>query len=417
MFQVVGGLRPAAIRVQWMQLLVLSGTHFLVDMFGNTLPSILPVIREEFSLTLAMGTLVIASLGLASNAFQILTGHLRARQTRPFFLYVGMLLAAAVCLMALAPKSALGVVLLLVFGTISGFGIAVAHPEGLRAVHTLRRIPASWSTAIFMTTGFFGSACGAVVAARLVHGYGLKGLYPLMVCPSLGLLAVGLSRVRLAVERNAPAREETAANGSSTLPFREVMLVGLPAALSTTAVQWMTPTYLHELGFALTSGGFAAAMFGWGGAVGPFLWAAIAGRMGDLPACAWSFLLSVVFALSYFVLATHPAAVWLLFGAGFCSMSGYILTVTLARSAGGLCLGHRMSLIVGGTWGIAFVVLLGLMAIADRVGMGLLLKLTPLGYLASALYAFYVLRQYPLLARSHQRASAADLADPEQASA
>jgi MFS family permease len=339
-----------------------------------------------------------------------------------------MLLAAAVCLMALAPKSALGVFLLLAFGAISGCGIAVAHPEGLRAVHTLGRIPASWSTAIFMTSGFFGSASGGAVSACLVHGYGLKGLYPLIACPSLGILAVGLSRVRLAVERSGPRIQEPAPDvsptgcqtrnnvlGDPTLPFRKVLLVGLPAALSTTAVQWLTPTYLHELGFALTSGGFAAAMFGWGGAVGPFLWAAIADRKGDLSACAWSFLLSVVFALLYFVLVTHTAAVWLLFGAGFCSMSGYILTVTLARDAKGLCLGHRMALIVGGTWGIALVIFLGLMPIADRVGSGLILKLTPLGYLASALYAFHVLRQYPLLVRPQRRVSAVGLAGQERA--
>ncbi len=405
-----------SLRVQWSQLIVLSGVHFLVDMFGNMLPAILPALQEEFSLRLAMGTFVIASLGITSNGVQLLTGHLRPRETRPFFLYVGMLLAAAVCLMALAPQSTGGVLLLLGFGAISGCGIAVAHPEGLRAVHTLERISAPLSTAVFMTSGFFGFASGGAISACLVHWYGLKGLYPLVVCPALGILVVGFSRIHLAVEEEVvETRNGSADSPAQTLPFGKVLLIGLPAALATTAVQWLTPTYLHDLGFELTAGGLAAAMFGWGGAVGPFLWAALAHRKGTLSACAWAFLLSAPFTMLYFLLVRHTTAVWLLFGAGSCSMSAYILTVTLARAARGLSLGHRMALVVGGTWGITLVIFLALMPIVDRVGTGLFLKLTPLGYLGSAWYAAHVLRQYPQLALQQPNAPALDLPGRERA--
>jgi FSR family fosmidomycin resistance protein-like MFS transporter len=405
------------LRVQWTQLAVLSGVHFLVDMFGNMLPAILPAIRAEFSLKLATGTFVIASLALTSNGFQILTGHLRPRKTTPLFLHVGMLLAAAVCLMALAPKSAAGILLLLGFGAVSGCGIAVAHPEGLRAVHTLERISAPLSTAVFMTSGFCGFASGGAISACLVHFYGIKGLYPLLVCPLLGVLAVRLSRVHLAVEEAAPAQEVPAGPASRTpaLPFWKVLLIGLPAALSTTVVQWLTPTYLNELGFALTAGGLAAAAFGWGGTVGPFLWAVLAHRRGNLPVCIWAFLLSAPFTMLYFVLIGRAAAVWLLFGAGFCSMSAYILTITLARTARGLRLGQRMALIVGGTWGIALVIFLALMPLVDRLGTGLILRLAPVGYLASALYAFHVLRQYPQLVVQHPRPDALGLTGQERA--
>ncbi len=406
-------MNQQSLKAQWTQLVVLSGVHFLADMFGNMLPAILPALREEFSLKLATGTFVIASLGMTSNAMQLLTGHLRARETKPFFLYIGTLLAAAVCLMALAPKSMAGILLLLGFGAVGGCGIAVVHPEGLRGVHTLERISASLSTAVFMTSGFFGFASGGAISACLVHSYGLKGLYPLLVCPALGMLAIVFSRVRLAVEDVAPANGGPVAGAFPTLPFSKVLLIGLPAALSTTAVQWLTPTYLHDLGFALTSGGLAAAMFGWGGAVGPFLWAAIALRKGDLCACVWAFLLSAPFTMLYFVFVGHGLAIWLLFGAGSCAMSAYILTVTLARAAKGLSLGHRMALIVGGTWGITLVIFLALMPLVDRIGTGLFLRFTPVGYLISALYAFHVLRQYPHLARQDRRPPALDLAGQE----
>jgi len=395
MNQAVGGLSPT-LRVQWMQLVVLSGVHFLVDMFGNVLPALLPVICEDFHITLAVGGFVLASLPLASNGVQILTGHLRADKTRPLFLHLGVVLSASICLMALVPRSMVGIALLVGLGIISGSGVAIAHPEGLRAVHTLDRISPPLSTAVFMTSGFLGFASGGAVSAILVASYGLSGLYPLIPCLVAGVVAVALSKVRLSVEHEATNGKGPAVQSSvHVLPFWKVLSIGLPAAVSTTVILQLTPTYLHELGFDLAFGGVATAMFGWGSTVGPFVWTAIAHRKGDLSASVWAFLLSAPFIVLYLMFARHAAAAWLLFGVGFSSMSAYILTITLARASRGSNLGRRMALIVGGTWGIATIVFMILTLVADRVGTGPVLKLTPIGYVLSGVAAFWVLRQHP----------------------
>lgn len=385
-----------SLRVQWIQLVVLSGVHFLVDMFGNILPAILPVLRAEFSLTLSTGGFILAALSLAANGMQILTGRMRPDKTAPLFLHVGMVLAASICLIVLAPKSLGGIVLLFVLGVVSGSGIAITHPEGLRGVHTLDRIPPSLSTAIFMTAGFFGFASGSVISAVLVSTYGLKGLLPLAFCPILAILALIVARVRLSAEEVVPqAKNGRTPPRPGALPFWKVLGIGLPAAVSTTVVLQLMPTYLDERGFGLTFGGFSVALFGWGGAIGPFAWAALAHRKGELTCSAWAFLLSFPFMLLYLLFAAHPAAQWLLVGVGFSAMSAYILTITLAREAYGSSLGLRMALIVGGNWGIAMVVFLVLAAVADRVGTGPVLWLTPAGYLISGLLTFRVLRQHP----------------------
>jgi len=212
----------------------------------------------------------------------------------------------------------------------------------------------------------------------------------------VGVLALLVAKVHLSTEES----ESRAGNsrpqlGPEALPFWEVLLLGLPAAVSTTVVLQLAPTYLNELGFDLEFGGFATAMFGWGSTVGPFVWAAIAHKKGDLRCSAWAFLLSFPFMALYLVFATHRVAAWLLVGVGFSSMSAYILTITLARNARGANLGRRMALIVGGTWGIAMLVFLILAALADRVGTGPILKVTPAGYLISAGLAFWVLRRHP----------------------
>ena len=379
-----------------MQLAVLSGVHFLVDMFGNVLPAILPVICKDFQITLALGGFVLASLPLASNGVQILTGHLRPDKTQPLFLHLGVVLSASICLMALAPRSMAGIALVVGLGIISGSGVAIAHPEGLRAIHTLDRISPALSTAVFMTSGFLGFASGGAISACLVAWYGLKGLYPLIPCLVAGIVAISLSKVRLAVEHEAVnTNGRTTHSSAHVLPFWKVLFIGLPAAVSTTVILQLTPTYLHELGFDLTFGGFSTAMFGWGSTVGPFVWTAIAHRKGDLRSSIWAFLLSTPFIVLYLVFSERAAAAWLLFGVGFSSMSAYILTIALARESRGSNLGQRMAFIVGGTWGIATIAFMILAPVADWAGTGLVLKLTPAGYVLSGLFAFCVLRQHP----------------------
>jgi hypothetical protein len=299
-------------------------------------------------------------------------------------------------------------------GVVSGCGIAIAHPEGLRAVHTLNRIAPALSTAVFMTSGFLGFASGGVIAAALVERCGLNGLLPLAFCPIVAVGAVYLSRVRLSVEGyTESAGDEASKRNDPRVPFWKVLGIGLPAAVSTTLIIQLGPTYLEELGFGLTFGGFSAAMFGWGGTVGPFLWAAIAHRKGDLRCAGWAFGLSAPLMVLYLVLVRQTAAVWLLFGAGFFSMSAYILTITLARNAAGLNLGQRMAFMMGGTWGIAMVIFLALAALADWLGTGLVLLLTPAGYLLSGLFAFSVLRRYPEAAQRQRPLPAVELASEE----
>lgn len=411
-------MNQRSVRVQWVQLAVLSGVHFLVDMFGNMLPAILPVLREQFAMTLSTAGVILAALALTANGVQVLTGHLRPDKTRPLFLHVGILLAAGICLIVLIPRTPAGIVLLFALGVVSGSGIAITHPEGLRAVHTLDRISPAMSTAVFMTAGFLGFASGGVISAVLVSSYGLKGLYPLMFCPIVGILAMVITRVRLSTDDAGPqANTGRTQPRSDVLPFWKVLGIGLPAVVSTTVVVQLIPTYLADLGFGLRFGGFSVALFGWGGAAGPFLWAAIAHRKGDLRCVVWAFFLSFPFMVLYLLFTTHTAAAWLLVGVGFSSMAAYILTITLARNAHGSNLGQRMALIVGGTWGIAMVVFLALAAVADRVGTGPIVRLTPAGYVLSGVLSYYMLRQHPQSARPRRPVPPLDTPGQERAPA
>ncbi len=379
---------------QWIQLVLLAAVHFTVDMFGNMLPVLLPVLMASFNIKLTKASLLVASLTLTCNGIQIFTGHLRSDKRRPFFLYVGLVLSAAICLMALAPRSTAGVVLLIALGAVSGLGIGVTHPEGLRAVHTLQRIRPSTATAAFMTTGFLGYSFGAYLATHLVERSGLPGLYVLLLWPAAGVAAIFLSRVRLAVNGD-PESPSTTGSAAQQLPFLLIMAMALPAAISTTIITTLLPKHLDSLGFALKFGGLSMTIFGWGGTIGPYLWAALAHRKGDLRCAGVAFLGAAPVAVLYLVLIKSAGASALLFAVGFFATSAYVLTITLARSCPGANLGRRMGWIVGGTWFLAYLVFLPLAWLAEYIGTGIILALTPVGYLVSGILALWLIVRYP----------------------
>ena len=59
--------------------------HFTADMVGGILPGILPVLRDNFGMSLKMGVIFLAVRGISSNFCQVAVGPLRKNSSRPFF--------------------------------------------------------------------------------------------------------------------------------------------------------------------------------------------------------------------------------------------------------------------------------------------------------------------------------------------
>jgi FSR family fosmidomycin resistance protein-like MFS transporter len=373
-----------------MQLLVLAGVHFLIDMFAGMLPAILPAIRDEFALSLSLGGILLVVLHMTSNGVQVLTGHTRADKHRPLFLHLGLILAASICLLGVLPRSGGAFAAMLVLATVSGCGIAIVHPEALRAVHRFKRIPPAVSTGVFMAGGFLGYASGGAVSTILVSRFGLPGLYPLILCPAVGILMVIFLRVRMAVEPKVRS-ENRSGPADNRLSFWLIIAMAMPAAISTLVLASLLPTLLNELGFELTFGGFSMTMFGLGGAAGAFVWGGIAHRKGELPCSIVALFLAVPFLVTYLILIDNRMAIWMLFGAGFCTISAYVLMITLARAATGPNLGQRMGFMVGGTWALANMALLPVVFAAEYFGTIVVLKFVPLGYLFSGAFGLFIM--------------------------
>lgn len=377
-----------------MQLLALAAVHFIVDLFAGMPPAILPAIRDEFGWELSRGAFVLVAFYLTCNGVQVLTGHLRSTKRKPLFLYIGLIIAASICLLAALPRGKAAFPAMVLLAVFSGFGIAVVHPEALRAVHRLKRIPPTVSTAVFMAGGFLGYASGGGVAALLVSRYGFQGLYPLVACSVVGVAAVILLKIRLSVEPKTPSKRPNQEPGTFRLSFWFIFVMAMPAAVSTTILAVLLPTVLvDELGFNLTFGGYSTTMFGLGGAAGAFVWAYAARKKNELACTTVALFLAIPFMFAYLALINNRAAIWILLGAGFCTISAYSLMITLSRHATGPALGRRMGVMVGGTWALAYIVFMALLSAAEHLDIATqaILNLTPWGYLLSGGFGVFLM--------------------------
>ena len=380
-------------KFQWAQLLTLTAIHFLIDMTGGMLPALLPKIREKFGLTLTAGVAILTVLNITCNLSQIMSGHVRPTKTKPLLLPLGLFLSASLCMVAVVSQSASAFAILTLIVAVTGVGIAIMHPESLRAVHGLDKISPAMSTAVFISGGFIGYASGGIISTSLVSWLGWHGMFFLLICPAVGISLIKLFKIRLAVEDDST--NSSADPERNRYPFSLIMAMAIPLAAGSTILVALLPTRLAEFGFTLVFGGFPALLLGVGAAMGSFFWAAVARRKGTLVSSIIALFTGLPFLIAYLALIQFPAGVVLLFATGFCSTAAYPLVVTMARHAVGGNLGRRMGFIVGGSWGAASVILMLVTSIADKLGMTVqhILLTTPVCYLLSAIIAIVLMRK------------------------
>ena len=110
-------------------LIIISISHFLNDMIQSVVPSIYPMIKEDFSLSFAQIGLITFVFQLASSILQPFTGLYADRHPRPYALSLGMCFTLA-GLLLLAFAGNFWMIILAV--SVIGFGSTVFHPEASR---------------------------------------------------------------------------------------------------------------------------------------------------------------------------------------------------------------------------------------------------------------------------------------------
>lgn len=387
---------PRTAASQWRQLLTLTLAHAVADTYVGIVAPVLVPLRDHYSVSIALLIFVASLLGFSSNIFQIPIGHLRATWTSPVLICLGVMMAGTSVFITALPVDPWCVLWMSLIALVAGIGVATVHPEGLRAVHGLDLIPASLSTAVFMVAGFLGFAGGALLSSSLTEAFGLRSLLWLYAAAPAAAALLFFSKARLPVELDREKTELEHKENIPSIPFLPLFIMAATLATCSQIQATLLPTHLHEeAGYSLSFSGFSFTLFGLGGMIGAITWGALAPRLGHLRVLLFTTLAGAPLTLLYLLLA--PRSKWgaaLLAFTAFIVYTGFPLCITLGRYADSrLRFGQRMGFISGGTWGIAAVVLWILGPVAERIGMGPLLHLVWIGYLAAALMAYAEIRR------------------------
>ncbi|MCQ2352688.1 MAG: MFS transporter [Victivallaceae bacterium] len=345
----------------------LAASHFSADFFSAVLPGILPAALLYFHLDLGYGVILLSAIGIGANLLQIPASAIDRDKSSPRLLVFGILLASAVLILPFLPeKTRFWHLALLLF--LAGSGIALVHPLGLRGVHALP-FSVKVSVPLFMTCGFFGAAVAPWTASLLVTFCGMKGLLFLFVPVALIVLLLLGSRLKLQIPEENRIRQENA----ETTPWRfgALFFFALFLNCGTAVFTGLLPTMLHQFGYTLAFGGFCNTLFGVGSSVGSILLGIGARRFAPPKMILPGMVIGILLGMLY--LESAELSVWAAFCIpllGLLLSAPYPLLVALSVSAPGRFSSTlRSGLIVGGTWGIAGVMLLPAGQIAERVSL------------------------------------------------
>jgi MFS family permease len=373
---------------QWKPLIVLTASHFVLDMFPGMMHTVLPALQKSFSLSVASGAVLLTMFLIASNAIQVLIGHMRSDREKPLFLYVGIVLTCSILLFGIVDKGAGALVWLSLISLIAGAGVGMSHPEGLRAVHRLDGISPAVSSSVFMGGGVFGFAFGGLGGTYLFEHYGILGLIPFCGLSLVVLASMWAVRIKLAVEPSpsAAAKPDPAVR---QIGFGAILGMAVLAMGSVQVLMWIVPQHISRIGAELTLGGKTVSLFTLAGGIGGMLWARTAHKRGELKTIIRMLALGVPFVGLYLALL-HAGSVSLaaLAAGGFFCYGAYPIMVSLARRSRGPNLGRRMGLVVGGIWLAACILPMILGPVAKQPwGTSAILYSSPAGFAAALLLA------------------------------
>jgi FSR family fosmidomycin resistance protein-like MFS transporter len=152
--------------------LVLGGisfSHFLNDTMQSLIPSVYPLLKENYALDFAQIGMITLAFQVTASLLQPVVGYVTDKKARPFSLAIGMGFTF-VGLLLLSVAHVYGMIL--VSAGLVGLGSAVFHPESARIARMASGGRYGFAQSVFQVGGNFGSAMGPVLAALIIVPFG-----------------------------------------------------------------------------------------------------------------------------------------------------------------------------------------------------------------------------------------------------
>jgi len=267
-------------------LIFLGSTHFLIHIYSQLLQASLPVLRQQFGLTLTEASLLVSAPLLLQVLLYLPSGYIADRRANTVLAtsFIATLFGAL-----LVPNAGSYLHLLAAFSLIS-IGSTFYHPPALKATSELEEENKGLAMGIQNAGGSLGYSAGPILYSLLLPLYGWRIGYYLWT-PLLTIAAIYSYRYISHVKH-----EETKNNTGSILKIvnRSFALVLIGGALTDATFicisTYITTYYTESRGI---SPGLAGLIFGVGPLLG-ILGSVLGGGLGDKIGRQAGFLLMVI---------------------------------------------------------------------------------------------------------------------------
>ena len=349
------------------EVVTVAAAHGAHDTFFSYLPTILPLLIQNLSLSTAQAGLLSACSQIP-NLLQPLIGHLADRRDLKILVILAPALSGAlITLIGVAPSFGVTALLLVLAGfSTAGFHAIAPAMVGARSGHKVGR-----GMGFFMVGGELGFGIGPLVVVAAIGALTLRGLPWLM---TLGMLASVILYFRLKntstvrkVENAAslPARQALLEMRGLMLPIMGIIII--TAFLNANIVNYL-PTFMSREGVSFSLAGASLAIVELSGTVGVLMMGLFSDRIGQRKIALLGTLASVVFALG-FLLARGWVQMLMLVGVGmtaFVSNPAFLAMIQRQFK-------HNRSLANGvymsGSFILRSLVVVAVGLLADRFGM------------------------------------------------
>lgn len=175
----------------WRAVTWATAAHFVIDLYVNTVPPLLPYLAEMLGLTMTQTGVVLTVQSITGSFLQPFMGLFLDRWGKSWWLAASVVYSAGmIALIGLFPSYWM----LLVFFGLAGLGSSLLHPLGSVASTRSAGSQPGLAISVYSTGGNLGFSLGPLVAAGMVYQFGFKGLAYLF--PFSILFALGFLRVR-----------------------------------------------------------------------------------------------------------------------------------------------------------------------------------------------------------------------------
>lgn len=150
-------------------LLAISFSHLLNDTIQSLIPSIYPIVKNQFNLSFTQVGLITFTFQVAASLLQPFVGNYTDKKPQAFSLSVGMSFTL-IGLVFLAVAKSFPAIILSV--ALIGIGSSIFHPEASKVAYLASGGKRGLAQSIFQVGGNAGSAIGPLLAAMIIVPYG-----------------------------------------------------------------------------------------------------------------------------------------------------------------------------------------------------------------------------------------------------